>query len=185
MIMDAIECIDNSFDSIDSFKRQRWRSWLVTPIPMIGAQSPIEASKTIEGRKKLQDILSYYESLRRGDTIDVMPPSGWVKWRLGIDKVDNGETIYATEEAGMIAPQQLPHYSQERELLEGSKYVTTAWLKMKSCTCVRNVKALDIAAVSVRKQIGLTTKSIANSKSNNRKTSPPAMRENKISTGPI
>ena len=88
---------------------------------MIGAISPIEASKTLEGRKKLEDLLSFYESFKSGG-IDLMPLSGWVKWRLGIEKVHNGETIYAVEETifkGDDSPAVIAALFSGEEILRG------------------------------------------------------------------
>lgn len=74
---------------------------------MLGSQTPVEASKTSEGRVKLEELLAFYDHMNAqpGATFDsdsgfnCNPPSLWVRWKLGIDQNANGAIVFAKEEA--------------------------------------------------------------------------------------
>jgi hypothetical protein len=65
---------------------------------MIGNVSPIEAVRTVQGRKKLEELLALYDNMRRQDSefIDVNIPSGYARWKLGYGP--GSEAEFAEEE---------------------------------------------------------------------------------------
>ena len=79
-----------------NLKRQNWRNWFTTPIPMIGDVSPIEAAQTSSGREKLEELFSFYSS-HSGGAMDINIPPRFARWKLGFGPGSASE--FSEEEA--------------------------------------------------------------------------------------
>mmetsp|Transcript_51386 Transcript_51386/g.57383 ORF Transcript_51386/g.57383 Transcript_51386/m.57383 type:complete len:145 (-) Transcript_51386:312-746(-) len=81
-------------DGFKSMKCRNWNSWFERPIPMIGDITPREASMTVSGREKLDELFNvmYSMTLRgregaemRGEPfLNLNIPTRYAKWKLGI-----------------------------------------------------------------------------------------------------
>ena len=89
----------------EGFIRTHWRGWFMGQISALDDTSPNDASKTPEGRKKLEDLLTLYDSMNAGmgsgSSFQVNPDSGWVRWRLALPggaSEEDGARLFAEEE---------------------------------------------------------------------------------------
>jgi hypothetical protein len=62
---------------------QHWCTWFSTRLPVLSNQTPNEAAETVEGRKLLDILLAFYDSIRPRSDNDVNIPSNYAKWKLG------------------------------------------------------------------------------------------------------
>jgi MYND finger len=94
------ELIDD--EVIVELKRTTWRGWFLQSIPFLDGMTPVEASKSVEGTKKLDALFALYGQMSANTPADglcVNPPRDWARWRLGLDIVADGAARFAKEEA--------------------------------------------------------------------------------------
>ena len=83
-------------DPLAAIKAQLWRKWFVESIPMLGNQTPIQAVRTAEGRRLLEELFAFYEGMGGGG-FNANIPARYARWKLGIGPGSDEE--FAREEA--------------------------------------------------------------------------------------
>lgn len=73
-------------EKIESMAKQHWEDWFDQPIPALDYQTPRDASKTEEGRERLEALLLQYEEfdLLAGDTNLFRPDFNFLREELGL-----------------------------------------------------------------------------------------------------
>jgi len=77
-----------NYSSIDELRRDMITRWFHSPISACGGKTPTECSKTASGIAELEEIFSFYDRMRKGETkenlgMDCNPPTKWARWKLG------------------------------------------------------------------------------------------------------
>ena len=92
-------------DALEQFRQQHLEKWLTEPIPMLNNLSPTAASKTKDGRARLEQLLDFYEKSSKAQAnlggmmmMNVNPDREWVYSKLGIGP-----------SRGSSGSQQVPH----------------------------------------------------------------------------
>ncbi|KAL7548426.1 hypothetical protein ACHAWF_011712, partial [Thalassiosira exigua] len=70
-------------NTLHSLAIRHWKSWFNTAVPMLSDMTPREAAQTEEERELIDDLLAFYDSMRKGASIDVNIPSDYARWKLG------------------------------------------------------------------------------------------------------
>lgn len=70
---------------LDQLKSQQWNRWMTQPVPMLGDISPTEASRTPAGRRKLDELLAFYERMSGSHNggLNANIPPRYARWKLG------------------------------------------------------------------------------------------------------
>lgn len=140
-----------SFDPFTQMKSQFWNKWFVEDIPALDNLSPIDAAKTAQGRRKLDELLALYDSFRDGSSsmgsIDTNIPTKYAKWKLGYGEGSASE--FAEEEAILNFQDSNPKRStqrKERHTTRLEKKKAAIWIprrcEVPGCSkCGEDVKA--------------------------------------------
>ena len=64
-----------------------WEQWYTTPVPMLNGETPLEASKSPEGRNRLEALLALYENRSEAAPENLMRPDmEELRRRLGLER---------------------------------------------------------------------------------------------------
>ena len=121
-------------DALKPIKSQEWNEWFTVPIPMLRNQTPVEASRTPEGRVMIDRLLAFYDSMndrQQGGGFSINIPSRYAKWKLGYGPGSAEE--FAEEES-------ILYYSSPKRQTERKQRHTTKLEKKKAsifipCRC--------------------------------------------------
>ena len=101
---------ENKFKSIDEMRRSMWRRYFLGPSLDLNNMSPMEAAKTPEGRVLLEAHLKARERFEAAEKVNddgddevkivrgVNPPSEYIKWKIGLSNITDGESKFKAEE---------------------------------------------------------------------------------------
>ena len=121
-------------DFLHPLKRQAWQRWFTEPVPMLGNQTPTEAARNVAGRQKIEELLSFYDSMNSGNFLNV--PTAWAKWRLGMGPGSTEEFVEEESIYNSTPPRQTsrtPSHEAKLDKRQGAMFVPQR-CEMEGCT---------------------------------------------------
>lgn len=123
-------------DPFVAIKSQMWNRWFQSAIPMLDNQTPIDAAKTPRGRKKLDELLAFYDKMSADMPANGSPncnvPTKYAKWKLGYGQGSPQEFI---QEESILnyqsSSQQRPTVRKERHTQRLEKKKVAIWIPMR------------------------------------------------------
>ena len=109
-------------DYLKPLKSQIWNNWMSEPIPCLNGMTPVQASKTFEGRMLVDQLLDFCDSTTEssrggeGGNIDANIPSDYARWKLGYGP--GSKTEFAEEEIifnHLASPENTNRSTQRKE----------------------------------------------------------------------